>query len=78
MTFLKSLAGRITLARDLFKSGTLLETVLARQKMAEDYIENAVCDFNEDMQLAEMEATREYLLIPDEATAPDLNNWDNK
>lgn len=77
LIFLESLAGQVTLARDLFRSGVLLEMVLTRQKMAEDYVMNAVCDLGEDLQLAQREAEREYLLIPDEVTAPNLSNWGN-
>ena len=77
-TFLTSLANRPTLAAGLVEAGTLLETMLERQKAAGDYVEHQVLDLHQDLQVAQVEAEREYLLLPDEASAPSLLNWDSR
>lgn len=75
-TFLGSLLGRPTLAKALLRNGGLLEEVLERQRAASTYWEHMVLDLHEDPEKSQLEAEQEFLLIPDEKTAPSLNNWD--
>lgn len=79
-TFLDSLLGRPTLAKALVQSRRLLEEVLGRQQAASTYTEHMVIDLHQDPDKSQWEAEREYLLLPDEASAPNLNlnNWDNR
>lgn len=74
--YLESLQGRPTFVKGLIRSGGLLQEVLDRQKVASDYVEHMVLTLHQDPELSQMEAEREFLRVPDEATSPDLNNWD--
>lgn len=74
-TFLANLRNRLELARVLVREGRLLEETMERQRAASAYTEHQVLDLHQDPDIAQMEAEREFLLIPDAKTAPDLLNW---
>ena len=64
-TFLADLRNRPELARGLVRTGRLLEETMERQRAASTYTEHQVLDLHQDPDIAQMEAEREFLLIPD-------------
>lgn len=54
--------------------GRLLEETMEHQRAASTYAKHQVLDVHWDPDIAQMEAEREFLLIPDAKTAPNLLN----
>lgn len=77
-TFLTSLRNRPELARGLVRTGRLLEETMERQRAASAYTEHQVLELHQDPDIAQMEAEREFLLIPNAKTAPNLLNWNTQ